>query len=254
MSNLKDDVCFNSQMSENMEKGKKVNWSADERDMLISKCEDATVATGKFSSSLTAADKVRFWVDVTESVNSVSGCSRTLEQVKKKWIDLKSQTKKKTIQYIAETRKTGGGPAPILDLEAWESKILQTIPTCSVEGIKNGADTFLENNDPGLAIPDLPVGSETNCDNEPVPKKAKYDRSTIEDSEPSLKRAKYDNASTRKSVPEANTSRDESHRVEELVIQQTAVMRDLVAQVSSLNENFKTLNANFDKLLNKLSC
>jgi hypothetical protein len=53
-------------MSENMEKGKKVNWSADERDMLISKCEDATVATGKFSSSLTAADKVRFWVDVTE--------------------------------------------------------------------------------------------------------------------------------------------------------------------------------------------
>jgi hypothetical protein len=49
-----------------MEKGKKVNWSANERDMLISKCEDATVVTGKFSSSVKAADKVRFWVDVTE--------------------------------------------------------------------------------------------------------------------------------------------------------------------------------------------
>jgi hypothetical protein len=48
-----------------MEKGKKVHWSAGERDMLISKCDDAFVVTGKFSSSLTAADKVRFWVDVT---------------------------------------------------------------------------------------------------------------------------------------------------------------------------------------------
>ncbi|XP_060565247.1 nuclear apoptosis-inducing factor 1-like isoform X2 [Ruditapes philippinarum] len=119
MSNLKYDVCYNSAMSD---KARKVNWTTDERDMLISKCETADVATGKFSQTLTAADKARFWADVVESVNSVSGCSRTLEQVKKKWIDLKSQTKKKTIQYIAETRKTGGGPAPILDLKAWESK------------------------------------------------------------------------------------------------------------------------------------
>ncbi|XP_060554364.1 uncharacterized protein LOC132715380 [Ruditapes philippinarum] len=247
MSNLKDDVCFNSQMSKNMEKGKKVNWSADERDMLISKCEDASVATGKFSSSLTPADKVRFWVDVTESVNSVSACSRTVEQVKKKWVDLKSQTKKKSIKHLQEMRKTGGGPAPILELDHWESKVLQTIPRCSVEGIENGTDTFYENNDPtnNQHIPDLPVGTSTSDE---------IEWSTIEDSEPLLKRAKYDNASARKSVLEANTSRDESHRVEELVIQQTAVMRDLVAQVSSLNENMKTLNANFEKLVNKLSC
>jgi hypothetical protein len=34
--------------------------------MLISKCETADVATGKFSQTITAADKARFYADVVE--------------------------------------------------------------------------------------------------------------------------------------------------------------------------------------------
>ena len=63
MSNLKYDVCYNSAMSD---KARKVNWTTQERDMLISKCETADVATGKFSQTITAADKARFWADVVE--------------------------------------------------------------------------------------------------------------------------------------------------------------------------------------------
>ncbi|XP_053398269.1 nuclear apoptosis-inducing factor 1-like [Mercenaria mercenaria] len=118
-------------------------FSPEERDVLVSQCQQSEVATGKFSSTLTAAGKARFWTNVTESVNSVSKCTRSIEQVKKKWVDLKSQTKKKRILHMQEVRKTGGGPAPVLDLETWESQVLKSIPLCSVEGIKNGADTFL---------------------------------------------------------------------------------------------------------------
>lgn len=38
----------------------KVNRIAEERDMLVSMCEDSAVATGKFSSSLTPIDKALF--------------------------------------------------------------------------------------------------------------------------------------------------------------------------------------------------
>jgi hypothetical protein len=61
MSHLKDNICCNSAMSN---KARKVNWTANERDML--KCENLDVATGKFSQSITAADKARFWADVVE--------------------------------------------------------------------------------------------------------------------------------------------------------------------------------------------
>ncbi|XP_060601634.1 uncharacterized protein LOC132754903 isoform X2 [Ruditapes philippinarum] len=218
MSNWKYDVCYNSAMSD---KARKVNWTTQERDMLISKCETADVATGKFSQTITAADKARFWADVVESVNSVSGCSRTLEQVKKKWIDLKSQTKKKTIQYIAETRKTGGGPAPILDLKAWESKILQTIPTCSVEGIENGADTFL-----ALGRKEILQDKGFEGDNEPVPKKAKYDKKTEDD-------------------------------IYQLVEQQTAIMTELNSTLKTLNQSLdgiKNDKTNLFKILTRHVC
>ena len=44
---------------------KKVNWSAEEKDILVGKCDDVPVATGKFSSSLTP-DKANIWEDDLE--------------------------------------------------------------------------------------------------------------------------------------------------------------------------------------------
>lgn len=68
---------------------------------------------------------------------------------------------------MQELRRTGGGPAPVLNLEEWQSKVLQTIPVCSVEGVKDGTDTFVENNlDAGQEkIAALPVGGMTDCNN-----------------------------------------------------------------------------------------
>ncbi|XP_060601638.1 uncharacterized protein LOC132754903 isoform X5 [Ruditapes philippinarum] len=185
MSNWKYDVCYNSAMSD---KARKVNWTTQERDMLISKCETADVATGKFSQTITAADKARFWADVVESVNSVSGCSRTLEQVKKKWIDL---------------------------------KILQTIPTCSVEGIENGADTFL-----ALGRKEILQDKGFEGDNEPVPKKAKYDKKTEDD-------------------------------IYQLVEQQTAIMTELNSTLKTLNQSLdgiKNDKTNLFKILTRHVC
>jgi hypothetical protein len=39
-------------------------------------------------------------------------------------MSFQSQTKKKSIKHLQEMRKTGGGPAPILELDHWESKVV----------------------------------------------------------------------------------------------------------------------------------
>ena len=46
-------------------------------------------------------------------VNSVSTNIRTVDEVRKKWGDIASSTKKKEATFQKERAKTGGGPAPV---------------------------------------------------------------------------------------------------------------------------------------------
>nr|XP_034330989.1 uncharacterized protein LOC117690652 [Crassostrea gigas]XP_034330990.1 uncharacterized protein LOC117690652 [Crassostrea gigas] len=39
-------------------------------------------------------------------------------------------------------RGTGGGPAPVEDINTWERLILGTLSKCSVEGVEGGVDTL----------------------------------------------------------------------------------------------------------------
>lgn len=53
----------------------------------------------------------------------MSKCDRDVAEVKKKWQDLSSQTKKKEAMRIRHRQATGGGPAIEDDLKSWETLV-----------------------------------------------------------------------------------------------------------------------------------
>ena len=54
---------------------------------------------------------------------NVSGCNRTVNEIKKKWQDLQGSTKKKEAARRSAAKETGGGPAPVCALKSWENKV-----------------------------------------------------------------------------------------------------------------------------------
>lgn len=54
-----------------------------------------TTVNAKFTDSVTNAKKMKAWQEIAELVNTVSPVGRSVEEVKKKWEDMKTRTKKK---------------------------------------------------------------------------------------------------------------------------------------------------------------
>ncbi|XP_062577781.1 myb/SANT-like DNA-binding domain-containing protein 4 [Saccostrea cucullata] len=115
---------------------RKKNWSAGEISLLVDLVsERKDVLRGRFSPALTSADKAGAWEAITTSVNAVGGSGRTTKEVKKKWQDIQSSTKKKV------STKTGGGPPPE-DTKDWEKRIIGIISDKVIYGIDGGTDTL----------------------------------------------------------------------------------------------------------------
>lgn len=90
---------------------------------LVTDEERWSVIRGKFGPTLTSKLSTTLaWLEVAERLNASSTCQRTVKDVKKKWQDLQSHTKKKEANRKSELKKTGGGPAPP-ELNCWERKV-----------------------------------------------------------------------------------------------------------------------------------
>lgn len=70
-----------------------------------------------------------------------SACVRTVKDVKKKWQDIQSHTKKKEANRKSELRKTGGGPSP-QGLKCWEEKIVSILSNDIISGVEGGFDSL----------------------------------------------------------------------------------------------------------------
>lgn len=84
------------------------NFSDEEIIALIEgvKCK-RTVILGKLDNTNTIRDKNRAWASVQECINNVSQCSRSIDELKKKFTDLKSSVKKKAAKAKQHARGTG---------------------------------------------------------------------------------------------------------------------------------------------------
>ena len=69
------------------------------------------VIFGRFHGEASHAAKKRAWEGIAQAVSS-SGCYLWVGAVKKKWADIKCQTKKKAAHQRQRAKQTGGGPPP----------------------------------------------------------------------------------------------------------------------------------------------
>ncbi|XP_022345688.2 uncharacterized protein LOC111138144 isoform X1 [Crassostrea virginica] len=123
---------------------RKANWTDANISLLVDLVTDGerwAIIRGKFSPSLTIQSKQKVWMEITERVNSSSSCLRTLKDVKKKWQDIQSHTKKKEATRKTEMKRTGGGPPPS-ELKAWEEKIIGVLSNEILSGIEGGVDSL----------------------------------------------------------------------------------------------------------------
>ncbi len=118
------------------------NWSSAEEEALADAITKyGEVIRGKFSLTLTNFKKKDAWEKIVNLVNAADGNNRDLEQVKKKYYNLTSATKKIESNNQRSRKKTGGGESEIITLTGTQEKILSSIPVELITGIEGGFDT-----------------------------------------------------------------------------------------------------------------
>ena len=131
-------------------------WTYEENNMLLEymmkDCEYLTSAvTLKFrvfkehivffikpKRNKTKATVDKKWDEIASGINTLRiGASFTTKQVKKKWFDLKSKSKKSVAKYKAELKKTGigiNGPKKPSDMQFRVAEIIGGVYTDGVPG------------------------------------------------------------------------------------------------------------------------
>ena len=89
---------------------RKQNWTKEEECTLIDEIESAgETLRGPGNSADIIKRKRQLWKDITARVNSIYGNNRTVDDIRKKWNNVKLAAKSKVDASFREARKTGGG-------------------------------------------------------------------------------------------------------------------------------------------------
>lgn len=122
------------------------NFSAAEISVLTDEVESKKdILFSKQNSTVSNALKRDAWKEVALKVNAVNttGYVRTGEEMKKKWICLSSESRKKLALNRREQRKTGGGCLPSeATLRPIDEKIEGIIGETSISGVEGGIDVL----------------------------------------------------------------------------------------------------------------
>lgn len=118
------------------------NFTGEEVEVLIRGVERRSkLLFARFSSTLTSAVKEAGWAELTAEVNAVGGFGRGIEEVKKKWICVKSDAKCRPAAVKNEQKMTGGGMKVQDDVSSMENRVLGIVGKVSVHGIDSGYDS-----------------------------------------------------------------------------------------------------------------
>nr|XP_022290318.1 uncharacterized protein LOC111101956 [Crassostrea virginica] len=90
-------------------------------------------------------NKLWIFITVCNRINSASvTCgTRDVDDVKRRWKDIKLRVKKKEALRKQLVRKTGGGSPPDITFKPWEDEVLSLIPEESISGLEGAVDTDL---------------------------------------------------------------------------------------------------------------
>ena len=117
------------------------SWSQNEKDKLIELVQqNYDFLTSSLTPAKTKAMVDKKWREITDEINSIGdGSPLSVLQVKRKWADEKSKTKKVVSKYRKEMGKTGGGTNTADAPSAYQAKIASFIGNTVVDGIPGAA-------------------------------------------------------------------------------------------------------------------
>ena len=110
-------VTLSTKMAENSEpvkRARKSNFTAAECTLLLTVAEEnINIIKSKFTNAITNKNKNKVWEEITDQVNSLGVCKRSVTEIKEKWRGLVSSAKRVHSKTATDRQKTGGGSKPI---------------------------------------------------------------------------------------------------------------------------------------------
>src|SRR5207237_4849950 len=103
--------------------------------------EKKSILVGKQSPILSNNMKEQAWDTICSAVNAIGGFNRSVEDVKKKILNLRSGTKGILGYNKREISKTGGGPMSQITLTEPQEILSQTFTSTELFGIDGGFDS-----------------------------------------------------------------------------------------------------------------
>jgi len=101
----------------------------------------AKLLFGTLGGATTAAMKRQGWEGVTGEVNAVGGYGRSVAEVKKKWVCVKSETKSRMAAVKREQQRTGGGRNDAGEISSVDGRVMGIVGEVCVVGIEGGFDS-----------------------------------------------------------------------------------------------------------------
>ncbi|XP_045541591.1 uncharacterized protein LOC123723087 [Papilio machaon] len=86
--------------------------------------EHRDLARGRLRGADGNVQTKRLWQELCNSLNSMGGCTKTIQQWQKVWFDRKHLAKKAAADSRRSTSATGGGPSLTPPLSQWQVKVL----------------------------------------------------------------------------------------------------------------------------------
>lgn len=158
--------------SEGKKRVKKPNFTKEEIYTLVTAVGNRKKEImSKFEGGLSKARQMQAWVSVQKEVMEISQIDRSIEELKKKWSDLKMDAKKKVRTYDVETKRTGGGDAPFRPEELYFN-VIEIIGQESVDGVSGGVDSSARAGTSGAQQQAHPSQDSAGL---PTPKKRRLD-------------------------------------------------------------------------------
>ncbi|XP_056884809.1 myb-related transcription factor, partner of profilin-like [Takifugu flavidus] len=116
-----------------MPKAKKKSDGAQQKIVLLTRRKSLLFSS--VSAGYTGTNKKEIWAAITSAVDAVSGEGRSVAEVKKKWFDLKCETKKNIAKFRRETQQTGGGTSHIKSLSEFDQRLRAIIGETALSGV-----------------------------------------------------------------------------------------------------------------------
>ena len=122
---------------------KKRNFTEAEVEVILTQVHaNKKILFSSVSSGVTAPEKAKTWKQIRDEVNSVPSVERSITEVKRKWFDMKTESKKRTAANRQSLSATGGGQimTKLLKVDERVGAILGETSISGIPGVVGDSD------------------------------------------------------------------------------------------------------------------